>query len=86
MRVHNDSETSAEFARGRFALVSSDCEDEFDDFPAGADRGLEVVASKARARLPIAGNHQQDLCHPPQEMYAMFEGEECPPTARDGFR
>ena len=27
---------------------------------------------------------EQDLCHPPPEMYAMSEGEECPPTARDG--
>ena len=27
---------------------------------------------------------EQDLCHPLPEMYAMPEGEEWPPTARDG--
>ena len=33
--VHSDSEASAQFARGRFALLSSDSEDEFDDPPCG---------------------------------------------------
>ena len=37
-RIHSDSEASAQFARGRFAPLSSDSEDEFDDFLAGADR------------------------------------------------
>ena len=99
-RVYSDSEASAQFARGRFAPLLIDSEDEFDDFPAGADR-IEVVARRAtcqvagRQLLPVGVDSpaspplvvdglEQDFCHPPQEMYAMLEGEECPPTARDG--
>ena len=99
-RVHSDSEASAQFARGRFAPLSSDSEDEFNDFSAGADR-IEVVARRATCQVvgrrasPVGVDSpasppldvdglEQDLCHPPPEMYAMSEGEECPPTARDG--
>ena len=53
-------------------------------FDAGR-RALPVgVDSPANPPPDIVDGLEQDPCHPLPEMYAMPEGEEWPPTARDG--
>ena len=88
-RIHSDSEASAQFSRGRFAPLSSDSKSEVDDFFAGVDqidagrRALpEGVDSPSSPPPDVVDGLEQDLCHPPPKVYAMSEGEECPPTAR----
>ena len=44
-----------------------------------------MLGCRLRRQPPdVVDGLEQGLCHPHPEMYAMFEGEECPPTARDG--